>query len=231
MARLYLFAEGQTEQTFANTVLKRHLGNFGVYMHKPSLIAHARKKGRVHRGGGRNFRAMQNDINRRRKQESGNDVFFTTMVDLYGLHAKFPGAEEAEKLRHDPYRRLEALEKSWSDETGDSRFIPFIQLHEFEAYLFSDVSRFAFFFDNADSQISALQRIVDDAQSPELIDDGQHTAASKRIIAQFPEYSKTIVGPQMTELIGLENIRSKCPHFNAWVERLEKLEAEPSERR
>ena len=27
----------------------------------------------------------------------------------------------------------------------------------------------------------------------------------------------------MAELIGLENIRSKCPHFNAWLERLEKL--------
>ena len=220
MARLYLFAEGSTEQTFANTVLKPHLANFDVYMHKPVLIAHARKKGRIHRGGGRNFTAMQNDINRFLKQESGNDVFFTTMVDLYALHTNFPGTEEAEKLRHDPYQRVDALEKSWFDETGDRRFIPFIQLHEFEAYLFVDVSQFAFFFDNANSQISALQR---DASSPELIDDGQHTAPSKRIIAQFPNYSKTTVSPQMAELIGLENIRSKCPHFNAWLERLEKL--------
>ncbi len=203
MARLYLFAEGTTEQTFANTV----------------LIAHARKKGRIHRGGGRNFTAMQNDINRFLKQESGRDVFFTTMVDLYALHANFPGKEEAEKLRHDPYQRVDALEKSWFDETGDRRFIPFIQLHEFEAYLFVDVSQFAFFFDNANSQISALQ----DVQPPELIDDGQDTAPSKRIIAQFPNYSKTTVSPQMAELIGLENIRSKCPHFNAWLERLEKL--------
>ena len=48
---------------------------------------------------------------------------------------------------------------------------------------------------------------------------------SKRIIAQFPQYSdlKTTVGPQMAERIGLETIRSKCPHFNAWVDRLEKL--------
>jgi hypothetical protein len=75
------------------------------------------------------------------------------------------------------------------------------------------------FFENADSQISALH----DVQPPELIDDGQDTAPSKRIAAQFPNYSKTTVGPQMAELIGLENIRSKCPHFNAWLERLEKL--------
>ena len=79
---------------------------------------------------------MQNDINRFRKQEPGNEVFFTTMIDLYALHRDFPGGSEAQKLRHDPYRRVEALEKAWSDETRDSRFIPFLQLHEFEAYLF-----------------------------------------------------------------------------------------------
>ena len=170
---------------------------------------------------------MQNDINRFLKQEAGNEVFFTTMIDLYALHEDFPGGSEAQKLRHDPYRRVEALEKAWSDETGDSRFIPFLQLHEFEAYLFSGVPQFAFFFENANSQISALQKIVDDVQFPELIDDGQQTAPSKRIIAQFPQYNdlKTTVGTQVAERIGLENIRSKCPRFKAWIDRLEKLGA------
>jgi hypothetical protein len=32
MARLYLFAEGQTEQTFATNVLRSHLANVGVYI-------------------------------------------------------------------------------------------------------------------------------------------------------------------------------------------------------
>ena len=53
MVRLYLFAEGSTEQTFADTVLKPHLAKVGVYLHPPVLIAHAKKKGTVHRGGGR----------------------------------------------------------------------------------------------------------------------------------------------------------------------------------
>ena len=233
MVRLHLFAEGQTEQTFANTVLKRHLASFGVYMQNPVLIAHARKKGKVHRGGGRNFAAMQNDIHRFLKQEPGYQVFFTTMIDLYALHKDFPGGSEAQKLFHEPYRRVEALEKAWSDETGDSRFIPFLQLHEFETYLFCGVPQFAFFFDNANSQISALQKIVDEFQFPELINDGQQTAPSKRIIAQFPQYNdlKTTVGTQMAERIGLENIRSKCPHFNAWIDRLEKLGVKSPSRR
>ena len=52
MARLYLFAEGRTEQTFASNLLGPHLASVGVYLHPPVLIAHAKKKGRVHRGGG-----------------------------------------------------------------------------------------------------------------------------------------------------------------------------------
>ncbi len=225
MVRLHLFVEGQTEQTFADMVLKPHLANFDVFMQKPVLIAHAHKKGEVHRGGGRNFLAMQKDIQTRLKEDSGSDVFFTTMIDLYGLPANFPGIEEAEKLRHLPYERVVALETSWVDDTEDKRFIPFIQLHEFEAYLFCDVSRFDFFFDNADSEISALLKIADQFQSPELIDDGQHTAPSKRISGQFPEYedSKPTIGSQMAERIGLENIRSQCPHFKGWLERLENL--------
>lgn len=225
MARLHFFVEGQTEQTFADTVLKPHLANFGVFMRKPTLIAHAHKKGKVHKGGGRNFLAMQKDIHTRLKEDSGSDVFFTTMIDLYDLPANFPGIEEAEKLRHIPYKRVEALEKSWFDETENRRFIPFIQLHEFEAYLFCDVSRFDFFFDDPDSEISVLRKIADQFQSPELIDDGQHTAPSKRVGGQFPEYedSKPTIGSQIAERIGLDNIRSKCPHFDAWLERLEKL--------
>lgn len=228
MARLYLFAEGQTEQTFADTVLKPHLAKFGVYMHKPVLIAHARKKGKIHRGGGRTFLTMQNDIDRFLKQESGGDVFFTTMIDLYALHKEFPRSSEAEKLRNVPYERVKLLEEAWASTTGDQRFIPFVQLHEYEAYLFSDATQLSFFYDNADSQIAALKAISDAVSSPELINDGPHTAPSKRIIAQLPEYEdgKTTVGPQAAERIGLKTIRSTCPHFAEWLTSLENLAVE-----
>jgi hypothetical protein len=43
MPRLYLFAEGATEQAFAATILKPHLASVGVYLHPPVLIAHAKK--------------------------------------------------------------------------------------------------------------------------------------------------------------------------------------------
>ena len=226
MAQLYLFAEGQTEQTFADTVLKPHLAvNFGVYMKNPVLIANAFKNGKVYRGGGTNFPAMQKDIKLSLEEDSNNDAFFTTMIDLYALPVKFPGFEESEKIRHNPYKRAENLEKAWFEETGDDRFIPFIQLHEFEAYLFVDLSIFHLFLDVTPSKISSLQKILEQAKSPELINDGQHTAPSKRIIEQVPEYDdlKPTVGSQMAESIGLKKIRTACPHFNAWLEQLEQL--------
>ena len=225
MPRLNMFVEGTTEQVFANTVLKPHLANRGVYLQGAVLVAHAMKRQRVHRGGGRRFQPMQNDITRRCKEDSEADVYFTTMIDLYALHSDFPGLEEANKLRFDPYKRVAALESNWRKVAGDNRFVPFIQLHEFEAYLFVDVAKFDQFFEQPHRGIAELEKVAKSVASPELIDDGQHTAPSKRIIGQFPTYSrlKTTVGPQMAEEIGLSAIRSKCPHFDAWLGRLEAL--------
>ena len=95
MVRLHLFVEGQTEQTFADTVLKPHLANFDVFMQKPVLIAHAHKKGKVHRGA-KKFPGDAERYPDPTQGGSGNDVFFTTMIDLYDLPANFPGIEEAE---------------------------------------------------------------------------------------------------------------------------------------
>jgi len=168
---------------------------------------------------------MKNDILRFLKQEKDEGVFFTTMIDLYAIHADFPGLAEAEKLRHRPDKRVEVLEEAFSKDICDVRFMLYIQLHEYEAYLFSDPTWLGYFYDHHDRQIAALKAIADNHDTPELIDDGPHTAPSKRIIAHFPDYedAKSVMGPQVAELIGLDVIRSKCPHFNAWVSQLEKL--------
>lgn len=225
MVRLYLVAEGVAEQTFADSVLKPHLAERGVYMHKPILIAHAHRRHKTHRGGGSRFRPMQNDICRLLKQEAASEVFFTSMIDLYALHRGFPGVEEAELLRDDPNRRVEALEESWARETNDRRFIPHIRLHEYEAYLFADISTLSFHYEGQQRAIEKLMRIADRVGSPELIDDGCHSAPSKRIIDQVPRYEhdKPTVGVQAAQRIGLSRIRCKCPHFSRWVGRLEGL--------
>jgi hypothetical protein len=117
------------------------------------------------------------------------------------------------------------LEQAWQRDIDDHRFLPFIQLHEFEAYLFTEPSAFSLFYPRAQKQIARLKKIADSHHSPELINDGQATAPSKRIELEFSDYrgAKKTIGPLVGELIGLPSIRRQCPHFDGWLTGLERL--------
>ena len=99
--------------------------------------------------------------------------------------------------------------------SADSRFIPFIQFHEYEAYLFSDISRLEFFGVSAKT-VAKLTQVIDAVGTTELIDDGPHTAPPKRMIPAAPDYegAKPVIGQQAAQLIGLTRVRACCPHFN-----------------
>jgi hypothetical protein len=228
MARLYVHAEGATEQAFVREILTEHLAARGVYVQGAVRVATKRERGKVHRGGGRHYMPMKNDIVCFLKQEKATDVFFTTMIDLYGLYADFPGREAADNFRHEPYERVRRLEQAFAADIPDPRFIPYLQLHEFEALLFADPSAFAYVYENCQKQLAALQEMVEKDGPPELINDGPQTAPSKRVRAQFADYQKPVVGPALVGVIGLDGIRKKCPHFNEWLTRLESLGERPA---
>ena len=225
MVRLYMFVEGQTEQTFADTVLRPHLAHFEVYLQGAVLIAHSRRRGQVHRGGAIRYQPMKDDIGRFLKQEKSADVFFTTMVDLYSLMQDFPGLGDSEQHRINPRQRIEFLEAAFSEDIGDRRFLPHLQLHEFETLLFSDIRCLNSLLENRQKQVDELQQIAAQFETPELINDGPQTAPSKRIIQHLPEYAnlKTSIGPQAAKHLGLHAIRQRCPHFGNWVTTLESL--------
>src|SRR5947209_1351414 len=63
--------------------------------------------------------------------------------------------------------------------------------------------------------------------SPELVNDGETTAPSKRIISQFPQYSrqKTTIGAELADCVGIDMTRRLCPHFDRWLKTLESLGA------
>jgi len=170
---------------------------------------------------------MKRDIQRFAAQERGRDVFFTSMIDLYAIPHDFPGFGDAEKLRNDPYNRVDCLQDAWRDDIGDPRFVPFIQLHEYEAYLFCGVHEFLVFYEGAEKEVAELHTIAVKCRSPELIDDGQHTSPSKRIIGVFPDYAgaKVTIGPLIAKRIGLQAIRERCPHFDDWLTKIERLGA------
>lgn len=169
---------------------------------------------------------MKNDIMRFLKQEKAADVFFTTMIDLYAIASDFPGLAESEFMGQNPFERVEFLEQRFAEDINDRRFIPYIQLHEYEAYLFSDPTCFEYLGAGNTKGVETLQTIASQYNTPELINDGEQTAPSKRIVAQFPDYgkAKSTFGPQLAEKIGLQVIRSNCLHFHGWLLKLESLD-------
>lgn len=224
MTRLNMTVEGETEQTFVVRVLKDYLARHGVFTGKPRLTALAKKKGRVHRGGMGAYEAFKNDIVTWLHEDRNADIYFTTMIDLYGLPRSFPGYDKAAGIG-DPYHRVAELENALSKGIGDGRFIPYIQLHEFEALLLSDPDKFSAYYTGHAPQIERLKELCVGCDSPERIDDGEQSAPSKRIGHVIPRYlgEKRTAGPIIAEQIGIETIRQKCPHFDQWLRKLEAL--------
>jgi hypothetical protein len=145
------------------------------------------------------------------------------------LPSDFPGYDEAYR-ESDPYCRVSILEEALSSdingELDDIRFVPYIQLHEFEALILADPKQLNWEFLEHDRPIQQLVEMVEkEGGNPELIDDGVNTAPSKRIIAEIPEYegSKATSGPLVAGKIGMQKLSERCRHFSEWVEILLKL--------
>lgn len=219
--RLYFVVEGQTEETFVKQILRPHLGNFNVGAF--ALVVTTNRRLGI-RGGLSTYEKVQYDIIRLTRQEKDPTVRFTTMFDLYGLPDDFPGFEAA-ALQNDPYQRVRALEDALADDISDQRFIPYIQLHEFEALLLSDPGKLESEFIGSADGIESLASMVARFNSPELVKDSSDTAPSKRIIRAIPEYKgrKVSAGPIVAEKIGLPTLRLQCAHFAEWIDKLENL--------
>jgi len=233
MIRLHVIAEGQTEEEFVNSVLSFHLGTFDISTDVRCVETGRRRANprlaqtaRIYRGGLIDFPRARKDITLWMKEDQNADAYFTTMFDLYALPEDFPGFLDA-SLQADPYDRVSQLESAFRTDISHRRFIPYIQLHEFEALILSDPTKFTpRFIEHAD-KIDDLVAMCSGFNSPELINDGAESAPSKRIIQSIPDYagSKASAGPLIAKRIGLTAIREKCPHFSGWVETLEKLGA------
>ncbi len=152
------------------------------------------------------------------------DARFTTMFDLFRLPDDFPGYEDANRAS-DPYQRVRTLEHALSDDISDRRFVPHIQLHEFEVLLLSDPQKLDAQFPDHSTEIGKLAKEVSTFDSPERINDGCQTAPSKRMIKAIPAYKgrKASAGPLVAEKIGWVALRSKCRHFGEWLGELEAL--------
>ena len=226
MNDLAAIVEGQTEQAFVQSVLAPELASRGIHMW-------ATLPGRIHKHGGKvSWETIRRDIVRTLKERS--DRFCTTVFDFYAMPNDWPGRSKASAL---PWEERgahveDALLKNLAEHMGkdfrQERFIPYVQVHEFEAILFSDVEGLAGVLRDLPGMrsgdvISRLRKIVDEAGGPEAINDDPNTAPSKRILSLVAGYRKPIHGVIAAQRIQISTMRASCPSFDRWLTRLEAL--------
>jgi hypothetical protein len=231
--RLHITAEGQTEERFVKEVLSPYLGERNVWTDARCVLTSKNNRlGVGYRGGWRRssaYTTVKRDICTWMKEDRNPDVRFTTMFDLYALPRDFPGYDEAYR-ESNPYHRVSVLEEALSadinGEFDDTRFVPYIQLHEFEALILADPKQLDWEFLEHDRPIQRLiDMVAKEGGNPELIDDGEHTAPSKRIIAEIAEYAgnKATSGPLVAGKIGMATLLERCQHFAEWIDGLVRL--------
>ena len=203
MIRVAILVEGQTESEFVKRILASHLSQRGVFVHDHDL------QGRV-------------DVYKIAREmchycKSFNVV--TSLVDYYGFRGK-EGATVVELEK-----RVRAVVREKMPSGGTCTVYPYVQQHEFEGLLFSNVEAFGQMPmpGGTKATVQKLKRISDRFPTPEDINDSDDSAPSKVIKKVIPRYQKVVNGADLAEWITLAKIRQECKRFNAWVTCLESL--------
>ena len=220
VVRVMVVCEGRTEERFVGTVLAPYLRVRGVVLeHRAFETSPGHGGGGL--GGPRVMGVLASMMSERL------DWYVTTLFDLYGLPKRFPGLRDA-AASTDPLERAatveRALEARLTKEISErtDRFFAHIQPYEFESLLFTEMVRFGEVEAGWKGDLAELEVVVQDAESPEHINDGEDTHPSARLEG-LRRYKKVVHGPEIARRIGVERIRQECRHFDRWVSRLESL--------
>lgn len=224
MIRVHVICEGQTEASVVGRVLTTHFHSLDIAL-MPAVLG---KPGR--KGGDVRYERLRHDVRLRLLGDA--TAFCTTLIDFYGLPASFPGKADAQSRNQHTSKSecvTSAMVGRLTEEIGPTpmrRFIPYLQMHEFEGLLFSDpasIAQATYRPEIADKLAAVRERFA----TPEEINDGPRTAPSKRIAELCPDYEKVLHGTLAASRIGLATLRRECPLLNAWISRLEALANPP----
>ena len=214
MRRLVVICEGPTEQEFCNDLLRGYFRQKDVWLDAPT-IKHSH-------GGIVAWDTLKRQIVGHLHE---GDCVVSMLVDYYRIKDSygFPGWRESKGVAN-PYDKMRFLFRQMLHDLDGkfrARFVPYIQLHEFEGLLFSDISVFARNFTDGELNFRLLKEAVACSGSPEEINNGPATAPSERLKRAVKGYDKVVYGACLAAEIGLEAIRERCVLFREWLERLE----------
>ena len=212
MKRVIFIVEGDTEISFIQKCIMPYLYQKGFTnpMNAQKIITNKKKN---KKGGNVAFEYLKNDIER---VAATRNVLITTFLDFFRLPTDFPGYT-TDSLKIEQIE--EAVRENISSIIDRANFLPYIQRHEIEALMYTNMDGFNYVVDKEES-LNKLKEIINQYANPEDINSGSETAPSKRLMKIFP-YQKTTDGEIILEALPIDDIRSKCPRFNEWLENLE----------
>lgn len=212
MGRILILVEGQTEERFVKDVLNPIFDNGELFLIPTIITTKVVKNGPNFKGGVNSYSAIKKDTQRLLRDSEA--IAVTTMLDYYGLPSDFPAWASTGSC----YEKVASAEEAFAADINNDKFIPYLQLHEFEGLLFSVPEVISDTIDR--SKKAALKAIRAGFSSPEEINQGETTHPSRRLLSLFPNYRKPIHGSLIANRTGLEVVRSNCPHFNEWLTKL-----------
>ena len=226
MNEVIVIVEGQSEQSFLRSVLAPYLSESSCFI-RAQLIG---KPG--HKGGCVSFERFSRDVGKALKQRE--DTYISSMFDYFRLDPNWPGMDEIRRAtRASRILDKDSIMKVLTTHTLDKiqemfpqcdvplRVIPYFSMHEYEALLFSDISKLS---EGLGRESQNLQRILDSFDGdPELINTDPSKAPSKVLGRLNPHYKKVLHGTLVASSIGVPKMQNKCTCFNSWVTRLLKL--------
>jgi hypothetical protein len=215
MKNLYIYCEGQTEESFINNVLYPYLFNIGIFV-RPIICTTKRTKIEKFKGGISNYQKIKNELLILCKQHKNE--MLTTMFDYYGMPNNTPGINN---MSDNLYERVSRIEKTIESDINAPNLFFNLIVHEFESLLFVKTSAFQGIAD--DDTIIKLQEIKNRFTSPEHINNSVYTAPSKRINELIPDYAKLSDGTIISERIGIDAMLGECEHFCDWVTKIKLL--------
>ena len=209
---LNILVEGQTEKEFVTNLIYPYLLTYGISNVRTITI----ETSPGFKGGDVRYQARykKNILKILRGQE---DLIATSLIDYYRLRNDFPNYAES-RLKATPLQRIALIEQGCHEDINDTRFIPYIQLHEFEGLLFSAPNGFEELFpDLSRANKNKLIQTVEEFSNPEMINDRPTHAPSKRLERLIPNYAKPLYGGMIALENGFNVIMEKCPRFNQWI--------------
>lgn len=212
--KVLILVEGHTELGFVKRVLSGYMGKsiqLIPTIHTTKIV----KSGHDFKGGVTTYHRIEKEVLNLLADSSA--ALVTTMFDYYGLPHDFPGFSSKTGDCHNQVRQLE---KAFADKVANDKFMPYIQLHEFEALLFSAPEVIDVIMSGKQLTNSNLKKIRAAYNTPEDINDSPITAPSKRIEGEYSDYQKTLHGQTISEEIGITKILEECKHFSEWIQKI-----------